>query len=68
MALLTEQEINACIGITDYTTGAMKKAVVIIDGAIYCGHELNENGRAMLLEVRTALEAKKEKRDAPYNI
>jgi len=34
MSLLTEQEIDKCIGITDYTTGAMKNVLTQIARAI----------------------------------
>ena len=34
MSLLTEQEINKCIGITDNTTGAMKNMLLQIARAI----------------------------------
>lgn len=34
MLLLTEQEIDKCIGITDYTTGAMKNVLTQIARSI----------------------------------
>ena len=34
MSLLTEQEINKCIGITDNTTGAMKNVLTQIARAV----------------------------------
>lgn len=36
---------------------ALEKAVTIIDGAVYCGHELNANGNTMLSDILAALVA-----------
>lgn len=54
MSLLTEQEIDKCIGITDYTTGAMKNVLTQIARTIEAKviEKIKAQGPAVRLHIK----------------
>ena len=52
------EELAGCQEMLRQKDEALRLSIIIIDGALFAGHELNENGKEKLLSVRSAVSDK----------